>query len=636
MGAIFGYAGFEDNALLKDMSKKLSHRAIDGFRYYKDTDVSLGQGVTRIGKDSCTSPITNEDGTICIIFDGRLFNKENNSTFLKSRGHKLKTDFSGEAALHLYEDYGMNFLDYINGDFAFCIYDSKKNTIILCTDNSGSRPLYYYSRGKELVFASDIRPILEYELIEKKLDKYALDQFLTYFLLPTENTLFTSIKKVMPSTYIIFGDGINGTAKYSEIKESIDYSKNEDYFIKKIRQEIERAVGNRVFDDVPVHVSLGGLDSGLVTGVLSSKTNDLNTYSLAFEDDKDGMALPKSISQMHNTNHHEIYADENDIKKFYTKILPHFNFPSVMHMDATTKSSIFLNIKGKRHIYFSGEGGDSVFGSTKDRQMILDKRFLNSHFLVKKSLNSLAEYANKMIYVSNDLLSLSNKANNKIPYFSKITIDKNLPSIEKIYANMTQSLCFETHSISKGKLTDTFYIYKKYLNDSNFSFLNRLRKMDIELESFLNQVPKDETLCAFRGMINNSPLLDERIIQLSFKIPLRYKFSLNSNKILLAKATKDLFPGSKPPKKSDFGTASWRFYGNYFKDNISAILDLFDNCELYKNFSKKFLYNAIESIKPAENDYWKLRKSVNKVNVLLCLGLWYMNYFHNEKIEKYL
>lgn len=631
MGAIFGYKGFEDKNLVRKISNKLNHRDLDGFEYYKDKNISLGQGILGIGKDFCSKPVTNENEDIVLICDGRVFQVGKIKLYLENKGHKFKTDFSGEVILHLYEEEGMDFLNKINGDYAFCIYDSREKKLILCSDHAGSRPIYYHHNSKGVVFASDIKPILEYEEIEKKLDKYALNLFLTYLLLPTENTLFTSIKRVMPSSYVIFGDDSKKVVKYFEIKEDIDKSKSEVYFIKKTREELERAVEDRIFDNVPIHIGLGGLDSSIVTAMLATNVDKINTYSLAFDPKKNILSFSRQIAEMYNTNHREIFLNSKDIDRFYKDLLPYFNSPSVMDMGAIIASNIFFKIKGKRSLYFNGEGGDPVFGGIKNEQMLLEKKFFNYPYFLKELASLSIKGINKGIYILNYRIPKILPGFQNFNPLKDLSLSKKLSSLEEIYANLTATLYFKNYSLKDiENKKNLLFIYRQYLGDIRYCFLDRLMKINTEIKSYMDHMVRNEILATSSGMVNNCPFLDKQVIKFSFTVPIKYKFKEYSNKILLVKATKDLFPKNMKTTKTEFSPFFNQLYGSYFKHNKDIIKDMFDNSKIYKHFNRKFLYRQI-----ALNDSKHFHRAIRRIHTLFSLGLWYEHYFNDEKISKY-
>ena len=639
MGAIFGYSGFEDNNLIRKMSRASNHRSPSGFRYYKNKSVTLGQGIFKVGKDCCHCPITNEEENLVLLCAGRVFKSDIIKSFLISKGHEFKTDFSGEVILHLYEEYGMNFLDKINGDFGFCIYDCLNGKIILCSDHSGSKPIYYFKEGENIVFASDIKSILQYDQFEKKLDKHAVDLFLIYLTLPTERTLFQEIKRVMPSTFVVFDSGSVKKVKYFRVKENINYSKREDFFIKKTKIELERAVEDRIIGDVPIHVCLGGLDSSSVTGILASKVDEINTYTLGFGNTFNERDFARKVSEMHGTNHHEIHFETKIADKFYKENLQHFSSPPVMDMGAVVSHNIISRLKESGCLLFNGDGADEIFGGLRNESMISQRKLLKIPRLVINSMKEFLTIFTSVLELTAGMLNSQSNCIERLKLYEYWFLLKESGLLERAYANLTPTFFFELYKVN-GKLENNdLFVFSNYLNEYNLHFINRLMKLNLEFRSYMGELIKNEILCTSHGLVNNCPFLDRKLIEFSFQVPVKYKFKKNYNKILLAKATRDILPEVCEIKKSLFVGGGLDIFNSYFKCNNSVVKDLFDKSELFRNFRRDFLDNIIEPFSGSNKKiYHPSRKHYNdisKIHTLFSLGLWYEHYFNDEKLERF-
>lgn len=636
MGAILGYLGFEDHNLAKSMAPREKQRALDGFRYYRAKNLTLGQGASILSKDRrnyCLRPIENEEGGIVLICDGGLFGSEKIRQELEGKGHEFRTEFSGEAILHLYEEYGMDFLKSVNGDFAFAIWDSRLKRLILCVDHCSSRPLHYYCKDGKVVFASDIRPLLEYDLFEKRIDSHALDLLMAYFLSPTEDTLFYHVKKVMPSTYVVFEKGKRTVSTYYRIKEDIDSEKPEQYFISKIREELERSVQDRVIEGVPVHLSLGGLDSGTITGILASKVENLSTYSLAFDTSYDDFIRSRKIAEHHGTRHHEIFVDSKNLNGFFTKSLPYFNEPSFC--DAYIfLYDVFSRINGKRHLFFNGDGSDPVFGGWKNNQTVLYRKiswfpyfFNNIFFYAMGRSMSDPEFKAGV----KRLLMLNPKA---LRTFAGIAFSRKVNSVSEFYANLKFSLYFDDYrgEYLKKKNFDALSIYNLYLNDERYSFPNRLVRLFIETRGYMWHIVTNDAYSTSRGMQNNCPFLDRQLIDLTFKVPVKLKYAYRKykNKQLLANAVKDLFPKGMDLRKMGLSSYASTVRKEFLRSNESCIQNLFDRSKIYTYLNPRLLNKEMGKIKTGD---WS---GLNNLYALFSLGLWYEYFFNDEKITKFI
>ena len=177
MCGICGYYGIKDSETIKVMTKLLEHRGPDNFGYFTDDKVSLGHRRLSIIdlSEKGKQPMSNEDGSIWVIYNGEIYNFKELREELEKKGHKFKSNTDTETIIHAYEEYGKDCLQKFNGMFSFCIYNSNKKELFLARDRLGKKPLYYYWNGKEFIFASELKSILATNFFKKELDYTSLD-----------------------------------------------------------------------------------------------------------------------------------------------------------------------------------------------------------------------------------------------------------------------------------------------------------------------------------------------------------------------------------------------------------------------------------------------------------------------------
>lgn len=635
MGAIFGFLGFEDKKLLKQMSKLEEHRSLDGFKYYLDKKISFGQGINKIGTDYFLEPLTNENEDIILLFDGELFETEKIRKDLELKGHRFKTNLAGEIIIHFYEEEGANFIKKINGDFAFALYDKKIKKLILSSDHAGSKPLYYHHNKNEIIFASDIKPILQYTKIKKILDEKALDLMLTYLLIPTEKTLLKGIKRVMPSTYLTYKNNVIHTHTHFAIKEKIDQSKNEEFYITKIRNKLEKSIFDRINNKTKINISLGGLDSSIITGILSSKINNINTYSYNYGYETKDLLISRKISEKNKTNHKEIIVEKEDITDFYRTKIPFFNTPSIMDLGASSMNSIYNKIQDKKSYLFTGEGADPLFAGVRNENMKKYRRIITLPLNLRRLIGSLIQKTIHLFRPDRQEIIISILQSLDTSYLRDESgmFSKKLETLERLYANLYGTFFFSNY---KGKTNDPSLLetYKTYIEEKDIIFLNKLMKLLTETKGYLEQLQRNEIQSTIQGLSNKTPYLDKRIINLSFTIPLKYKYKPRINKILLLKATKDLFPKNIKLEKTPVGIEAVEFYQTYFTDNKSSIENIYEKSRIYKSFKKDFLTKIFKPKQHKSFDSQFFR--IQKIHALTTIGLWYEDYFNNENLKKFI
>ena len=285
-----GVDGTRQRSTLDAMLSRQVHRGPDGFGVYEGDGVGLGHArLSIIGLDNGKQPIPNEDESVWIALNGEIFNYQELRQQLQARGHKFRTQSDSEVVVHLYEEHGMDFLDQINGQFSFALWDAKKRELILCRDRHGILPLFYTRVGNNWVFSSEIKAFHAYPGFRAELDYESLDQIFTFWTLLAPRTALKDVYQIKPGCYLRFsGDKVTET-QYWDMQflaegETPQFSEQEAY--EKLRFLLEDAVDLRRQADVPVGCYLsGGLDSSAVTTIAAQQMGHApEAFSIRFDD----------------------------------------------------------------------------------------------------------------------------------------------------------------------------------------------------------------------------------------------------------------------------------------------------------------------------------------------------------------
>lgn len=360
MCGIVGF-NFGDKNLIKRMANTLQHRGPDQEGYYVDNHISLGHKRLSIIdlSESGKQPICNEDGTIHMVFNGEIYNYKELKKDLKHHTFKSKTDC--EVILHLYEEHGISLLGKLRGAFAFALWDSKKKTLFLVRDRLGIKPLYYVHLKDKLLFASEIKALLEYEEIGRKLNENALAQFIYYSFTIDGQTLLKNIKEVLPGHFLSYKNNVLNDDVYWEAQQKLP-SLSEKMGLDLLKKTLEEAVAIRLMSDVPLGISLsGGLDSSSITGILSKHCEEpLKTFTVGFGTELDEYEEARIVADYCGTEHREIHSSLKDITKSLPKIVWHFEAPFAR---PAVLSNYILGKEIAKHVTvaYCGEAGDEVF-----------------------------------------------------------------------------------------------------------------------------------------------------------------------------------------------------------------------------------------------------------------------------------
>jgi asparagine synthase (glutamine-hydrolysing) len=359
-----------DETQLRRMLSAIRHRGPDEFGLYlfqgKNASVGLGNArLSIIDLGGGQQPIGNEDGTKWIVFNGEIFNYLELRIKLQQQGHRLATHSDTEVILHLFEQYGSACVDYLNGQFAFAIWDEKSEELFLARDRLGIRPLFYTQRSGTLVFASEVKAILTHPRISAELDPVALDQIFTFWSPLSPRTAFEGIRSLPPGHWLrVRGNGEMQLERYWDLSfptigaepfHHIEDAQSE------LRNLLVDATKLRLRADVPVGAYLsGGLDSSAIAALIHHYTdNRLETFSIAFADKTfDESDYQWQMAKHLGTRHHLITCSQADIGRVFPKVIWHTEMPILR----TGPAPMFLlsELVGNQQfkVVLTGEGAD--------------------------------------------------------------------------------------------------------------------------------------------------------------------------------------------------------------------------------------------------------------------------------------
>ena len=364
-----GICGFnwKDEELIKRMNDRIVHRGPDQDGIYCDDEVSLGHRRLSIIdlSEHGRQPMYNEDKSICLIFNGEIYNFPELREILLQKGHTFSSNSDSEVIIHAYEEYGTGVLDKLRGMFAFALYDVKEKTLLLARDRIGNKPLYYYHKkgNQKLVFASEIKAIIEDKSIERKLSHQALYDYIGFEFVPAPATMFQDIYKIPAGHYLICRNGDITIKQYWDL----DFAPKSpvlsyDESVEKLREMLDHAVKSHLISDVPLGVFLsGGLDSSTIVAMMRRHiSGSLKTFTIGYEDKTfSELEYAAQVAEYFDTDHQVLMLD--DIKPEYVeKTLYHLDEPMT---DLSTVPLYLLCKQAREHVTvcLSGEGADESF-----------------------------------------------------------------------------------------------------------------------------------------------------------------------------------------------------------------------------------------------------------------------------------
>jgi asparagine synthase (glutamine-hydrolysing) len=366
---VCGIAGFKGNwdiADLRSMQALLRHRGPNDATLFEDHENRVGLAHTRlsiIDLSSGRQPLTNEDGSVVVIFNGEIYNHQSLRRELLARGHHLACGSDGEVIAHLYEDHGISFVERLRGMFAIALWDSRKKKLFLIRDRLGEKPIYFRQSSKGFLFASEIKAMLAVDRV-REIDPQALEWFLSFRYVPEDRTLFSGISKLMPGHWLEFSDGQVKVQRYWSLKDQVPGSvDDEKTWVEELRHRLREAVQIQLMSEVPLGAFLsGGLDSSFLVALMAS-LNDrpVETFSFGVGTGwHDETQYAELAARALNTNHHPLSGDCDDLD-LLRKVVWHLDEPLA---DTATVPTYQLASLASRHVTvaLSGEGADELLG----------------------------------------------------------------------------------------------------------------------------------------------------------------------------------------------------------------------------------------------------------------------------------
>lgn len=353
------------------MGDSIFHRGPDDAGYYSDGFVNLcSRRLSIVDLDAGKQPIHNEDGSLWVVCNGEIYNHEALRKELIGKGHRFYTDHSDtEVILHLYEEYGLDFLHYLNGMFAIAIWDSRKKELLLFRDRMGVKPLFYALVNGELVFSSEIKSILNYPAFQKQINYDALYHYFSFKNIVPPQTAFEGVYEILPGHYGIWKEKKLRLSRYWKI----DFSRPSNDSFEEAKEKIKTLLVDATLIRIPKDVGMGaflsgGLDSSLITAIIAkNRGGNFDTFSLCYSG-KDKSVYKKGldqkyaahISRMYGTKHHQYFLSSEEVIKTLPDVIQSFDQPF-----SGVTSTYFLSREISKHakVAFSGDGADELFGS---------------------------------------------------------------------------------------------------------------------------------------------------------------------------------------------------------------------------------------------------------------------------------
>ena len=616
--------------ILNNMNESLRRRGPDESGYHISNNVGLAhRRLSIIDLESGKQPISNQDGTIWITFNGEIYNFLELKKELINKGYIFKTNTDTEVIVNLYEESGLKFINKLRGMFAFAIWDSRKQRLILARDRMGQKPLYYYQNGSRFVFSSELKSLLRAGDIPREISSAGLNAYLTLDYIPAPYTIYENIKKLPPANILIVQkkDTIQKRYWKPTINSQIHNNRKSsiDDFLEELVFRLKESVKIRLMSDVPLGVFLsGGIDSSAIVALMAQSTDQtIKTFSIGFYDNENSeLPYAKMIADKYSTDHHEFIV-ELDSLNVLSDVINAYDEPFA---DASAINAYYLSKITTQHVTvaLSGDGGDELFSGYPWYNIFKEKN------IWEKIPNGFK----KLIFQNLSSIWPSSWRGGK-----RLNLYKQ-PSFEWLYASIRNR--FSEHDRGDYFSSDLIKFISKtpfcsYVAEASLECQVKDRVTIMQYADLMTYLPEDiltkiDRVSMWHSLEVRSPLVDHELIEFVFNIPSYLKLSNNSSKYIFKKAIEPWVPKQILSRhKQGFGIPS-----NKSKPEKIEHLYNFAKDILMDNQTKRRGYYNQKSIKRLLDSHLSrkmdLSVSTNQIWNLLYLELWFRE-IHDRPIN---
>jgi asparagine synthase (glutamine-hydrolysing) len=604
--------------LVRSMADQIAHRGPDDEGYFVNGPIGLGfRRLSIIDLNTGHQPLSNEDDTVWIVFNGEIYNYRELRLDLESKGHVFKTHTDTEVIVHLYEEFGTDCVSKLRGMFAFAIWDSRHQRLFIARDRVGIKPLYYWLSDKSLVFGSEIKAILADPEVEREVAPEMIDRFLTFYYVPGEETLLRNIYKLAPGSWMLVADGKVTIRQYwnlqfAPVARSLSDAEAE------LTALLDECVRMHMIADVPVGFLLsGGLDSTALLGAAVGKTDhSLSSFTLGFSAPglADERPYARLAAERFGSKHYEMSISAQEFADF----LPRFSWYMEEPVCEPQAVALFYVTRlAAQHVkvLISGEGGDEAFaGYPIYRNLLWLERIKTVIRPVAGLLSSAIARVNQTwpshrLEKYGPLLTMPlqsyyySRSSSPSRYFNACA---NELYTSEFFRNIDKE--FSTEPITR------------YLNDGAASgIVNRMLYADTK-----TSLPDDLLLKADKMTMANSvelrvPFLDHKFLEFAAALPENLKVRGFATKFVAKKALRNKVPAEiLSRKKVGFPVPYESWMRNELRDWVHDIL--LDRTSLDRGYFRK---DAIEKLIRRDQEFHTNSKEILS---LVALELWHRSF----------
>lgn len=581
-----GIVGFNwaNEDLVKSAVDRIRYRGPDDSDVFTDKNVSLGHARLSILDLSSRGRQPMERLNYVITYNGEIYNFRELREQL--REYSFESESDTEVLIYAYDKWGPDCLEKLNGMFAFCIYDKRKEELFLARDRFGIKPLYYIDHNEKFAFASEINALRKL-LRNPKIDPRGIQQYFNFRYTVGETTLIKGVKKMLPAHYMVYdlkSQQLSKTSLYYTLKPG-EFDGTFEDAQKRVRQLVQKSVERRMVSDVPVACLLsGGIDSSIIATLAKKYSDNLNTFSIGF-DTTNELPFAKKVAESVGTNHHEFILRKEDVGMYLQSM--------IMHMDEPIGDPGFLplfvlseKVKQKNSVVLSGDGGDEIFCGY-DRYKL---------FQYGLKIRKLLPFD-----FNNDVLRRVRRMRGKEP----------------VHAFFEAICLFDEDEL--GRLGIDQIDPAEYWKDFAQEPVTNAQLFDLHTLLPNDFFMKADKMSSAFGLEQRIPFMDHELVEFAFSLPLKWKLKGLDEKYILKKAFEHMLPQEITARRKHGFDVPIDFW---FRNELGDELEHLVKNKSHEYYEGGLVREILEGLRKSKGSYKQQFLAAQKLWSVLVFELW--------------
>jgi asparagine synthase (glutamine-hydrolysing) len=544
---------------LANMCQAMLHRGPDEGGIHLAPGLGLGmRRLSVIDLAGGSQPVRNEDGTVWVVFNGEIYNFRDLRRDLTASGHVFYTGTDTEVIVHLYEEHGTACVDHLRGMFGFALWDGRRQQVLIARDRLGVKPLYWTEAEGRLIFASELKAILQLPEVERRINWGSLDHLFTFLTTPARESIIDGVHKLEPGHLLVASAeaGVR-VSRYWAPRFQPDYDKPESYFVEGVRGLIEESVKLRLVSDVPLGAFLsGGIDSSAVVATMARlMSQPVQTFSIGFaESDFNELRYARMVAEQFGTDHHELVL-EPSVVDIVEDIAWYLDEP---FGDSSAIPTYLVSQMASEHVTvaLSGDGGDELFAGY-DKYLIEDQEREALPRGVRVALRALGR-----------LMPDGMTGRNFVNHHGLTAAERYLDG-STLFRESQKRRLFHPEAYARLAEGDPWLKEALAMLPGRGHWLSELQCLDIERSLPLDILTKVDRMSMAHSLESREPLLDHKLVEFAATIPPDLQLRNGSGKYVFKQSMRGVLPDAViDRRKQGFGVP----LGRWFRGQLSGFL----------------------------------------------------------------